>query len=67
MPYEHSPEERLKRYKQSLEKMAKEEGRNLKFTKQETKTSQPKIDRVINPVKAAPKKVNLSEFKIKVP
>ncbi|MFW9893010.1 MAG: hypothetical protein ACFFFO_12445 [Candidatus Thorarchaeota archaeon] len=39
MPYEHSPEERLKRYKASLEKMAKEEGRNLKTTSQDKKSS----------------------------
>jgi hypothetical protein len=42
LPYEHSPEERLKRYKASLEKMAKKEGRNLKTTapkKKNTETS----------------------------
>ncbi|MFX1483914.1 MAG: hypothetical protein ACFFCP_12105 [Promethearchaeota archaeon] len=39
MPYEHSPEERLKRYKASLDKMAKEEGRNLKTTSQVRKES----------------------------
>ena len=37
MPYEHSPEERLKRYKASLDKMAKKEGRNLKTTQQTKK------------------------------
>ena len=42
MPYEHSPEERLKRYKARLDKMAKEEGRNLKTTKEVKKTIQPK-------------------------
>ncbi|MFW9962899.1 MAG: hypothetical protein ACFFCX_05015 [Candidatus Sifarchaeia archaeon] len=67
MPYEHSPEDRLKRYKQSLEKMAKEEGRNLKFTKQETKAPQPKSERVINPVKTVPKKVESKEPKLKPP
>ena len=42
MPYEHSPEERLKRYKASLDKLAKKEGRNLKTTsnvKKSTTTS----------------------------
>ena len=55
MPYEHSPKERLKRYKESLEKMAKEEGRNLKFTKQEVKTPHPKDERTTNPVRVPPK------------
>jgi len=67
LPYEHSPEERLKRYKESLEKMAKEEGRTLKFTKEETKTSQAKKDTVVNPVKTAPKKTIPKEPKVKPP
>ncbi|MHA2160634.1 MAG: hypothetical protein ACXABE_17200 [Candidatus Thorarchaeota archaeon] len=40
MPYEHSPEDRLKRYKASLEKMAKSEGKNLKTTSQVKKNSE---------------------------
>ena len=67
MPFKHSPEDRLKRYKERLEKMAKEEGRNLKLTKQETKTSQPKTTRTTNPVKAAPKKVEPEEPQLKPP
>jgi hypothetical protein len=67
LPYEHSPEDRLKRYKASLEKMAKEEGRNLKLTKQETKTSQPKNTRTTNPVKSAPSKVEPEEPQFKPP
>lgn len=39
MPYEHSPEERLKRYKASLDLLAKKEGRNLKTTTETKKTS----------------------------
>ena len=39
MAYEHSPEDRLKRYKASLGKMAKKEGRNLKTTAQVKKVS----------------------------
>ena len=39
MPYEHSPEERLKRYKASLDLLAKKEGRNLKTTAQMKNTS----------------------------
>ncbi len=67
LPYEHSPEERLKRYKQSLEKMAKEEGRNLKFTKLETKSSLSKSEGITNPVKAAPKKAMPKETQFKPP
>ena len=39
MPYEHSPEERLRRYKASLDLLAKKEGRNLKTTTIMKKTS----------------------------
>ncbi len=39
MPYEHSPEERLKRYKASLDLLAKKEGKNLKTTAQMKNTS----------------------------
>jgi len=67
LPYKHSPEDRLKRYKESLEKMAKEEGRNLKLTKDAPKTSQPKTTRTTNPVKAAPKKVEPKEPQFKPP
>jgi hypothetical protein len=56
LPYEHSPEDRLKRYKASLDKMAKEEGRNLKSTKQVQKTSQPKNERTVNPVRTTVRK-----------
>lgn len=45
MPYEHSPEERLKRYKASLDKLAKKEGRNLKTTTQVKKNSEPTLKR----------------------
>jgi hypothetical protein len=47
--------------------MAKEEGRNLKLTKQETKTSQPKNTRTTNPVKSAPSKVEPEEPQFKPP
>lgn len=67
MPFKHSPKDRLKRYKESLEKMAKEEGRNLKLTKQETKSSQPKNIRTTNPVKAAPREAELKEPQFKPP
>ena len=67
MPYEHSPEERLKRYKASLDKMAKEEGRNLKSTKEVKKTSQPKTERTPNPVKTAPREVKPPEPQFKPP
>jgi hypothetical protein len=67
LPYEHSPEERLKRYKASLDKMAKEEGRNLKSTKQETKTSEPKDHSTTNPVRAVSKKVESKEPHLKPP
>jgi hypothetical protein len=45
LPYEHSPEERLKRYKASLDKMAKEEGRNLKTTKPTKKNPDNSVKR----------------------
>jgi hypothetical protein len=61
LPYKHSPEDRLKRYKASLDKMAKEEGRNLKSTKHVQKVSQPKNERTVNPVKATVRKVDPSE------
>jgi hypothetical protein len=61
LPYEHTPEERLKRYKASLDKMAEREGRNLKSTKQVKKASQPKNERTTNPVKATPKTVGSPE------
>ncbi len=67
MPSKHSPEDRLRRYKESLEKMAKEEGRNLKFTKHETKSPQPKDDRIINPVRASSGKRIADEPKFKPP
>ena len=47
--------------------MAKEEGRNLKLNKQETKTSQPKKTRTTNPVKSAPSKVESEEPQFKPP
>ena len=67
MPYEHSPEERLKRYKASLEKMAKKEGRNLKLTKQVQKTPEPKKERTVNPVKPIPRKIPAKEQQFKPP
>jgi hypothetical protein len=67
LPFEHSPEERLKRYKANLDKMAKKEGRNLKSTKQKLKTSQPKNERTTNPVKAPPSKVEPKEPQFKPP
>lgn len=67
MPYEHSPEDRLKRYKQNLEKMAKEEGRNLKFTEQETKISPPKDHKTTNPMKPSPQKIEPKSKPIKPP
>lgn len=67
MPFEHSPEERLKRYKASLDKMAEKEGRNLKSTKQVQKTSQPKNNRTANPVRAPPSKVEAKEPQFKPP
>jgi hypothetical protein len=45
LPYEHSPEERLKRYKASLDKLAKKEGRNLKTTKYVKKNSETTVKR----------------------
>ena len=67
MPYDHSPEERLKRYKASLDKMAKEEGRNLKSTKNVLKPSQPKGEEAVKPVKAKSKKVQSEEQQLKPP
>ncbi|MFW9806680.1 MAG: hypothetical protein ACFFFK_08130 [Candidatus Thorarchaeota archaeon] len=67
MPYEHSPEERLKRYKANLDKMAEEEGRNLKFTKETHKTAQVKDERTTNPVKAGPKKTVSKEKQSRPP
>jgi hypothetical protein len=67
LPYEHSPEDRLKRYKARLDKMASEEGRNLKTTKQVQKTSQPKNERTVNPVKPTPKKITVEEPEFKPP
>jgi hypothetical protein len=67
LPFKHSPKDRLKRYKESLEKMAKEEGRNLKLTKPERKTSEPKSNRTTNPVKAAPRKIEPKEPQFKPP
>jgi hypothetical protein len=67
LPYEHSPEERLKRYKKSLDKMAQEEGRNLKSTKHVTKTSQPKKDETVNPVKTSARKTDPKEPQSKPP
>ena len=67
MPYKHSPEERLKRYKDSLEKMAKEEGRNLKFTKPVQKTKETKKKKTVNPVKAAPKEEEAKKQQVKPP
>ena len=67
MPYEHSPDERLKRYKASLDKMAKEEGRNLLSTKQVQKTSQPKNERTVNPVKEPVRKTQPKEPQFKPP
>lgn len=67
MPYEHSPNERLKRYKASLEKMAKEEGRNLKFTKETQKPTQLKDKRTTNPVKTDRKKGEREEKQSKPP
>ncbi len=67
MPSKHSPEDRLRRYKESLEKMAKEEGRNLKFTKHETKSTQPKDDRTTNPVRVSTGKSVDDEPKFKPP
>ncbi len=67
MPYEHSPEDRLKRYKASLDKLAEKEGRNLKSTKQVQKTSQPKNERTVNPVKSDPKKIRVEDPQFKPP
>ncbi len=67
MPFEHSPEERLKRYKASLDKLAEKEGRNLKSTKQVQKTAQPKNERTMNPVRAPPKKIEAEEPQFKPP
>ncbi|MFW9787719.1 MAG: hypothetical protein ACFFE2_04910 [Candidatus Thorarchaeota archaeon] len=67
MPFEHSPEERLKRYKASLDKMAKEEGRNLKTTKQKMKTSKQKGEKAPNPVKQVPRKVKSPDPQHKPP
>ncbi|MBY8998409.1 MAG: hypothetical protein KGD60_11815 [Candidatus Thorarchaeota archaeon] len=67
MPYEHSPEDRLKRYKTSLDKMAKEEGRNLKSTKQVQKTSQPKNKRTVNPVRPPARKEEPNEPQFRPP
>lgn len=67
LPFEHSPEERLKRYKASLDKMAEKEGRNLKSTKQVHKSSQPKNERTVNPVRAPPSKVEPEEPQFKPP
>ncbi len=67
MPYKHSPEDRLKRYKASLDKMAEEEGRNLKSTKQVQKTTQPKNERIVNPVKTDVKRVNPADPQFKPP
>jgi copper chaperone CopZ len=67
LPYKHSPEDRLKRYKASLDKMAEEEGRNLKLTKQVQKTTQPKNERIVNPVKTDVKKVKPADPKFKPP
>lgn len=47
--------------------MAKEEGRNLKFTKLETKSSLSKSEGITNPVKAAPKKAMPKETQFKPP
>lgn len=47
--------------------MAKEEGRNLKLTKKETKTSQSKKDRTSNPVKTPPSEVEPREPQFKPP
>ena len=67
LPYEHSPEDRLKRYKASLDKMAEKEGRNLKSTKEVQKTSQPKNERTVNPVRAPPRKIEAKEPQFKPP
>jgi chromosome segregation ATPase len=67
LSYEHSPEERLKRYKASLDKMAKEEGRNLKSTKNVPKTAQSKDKETVNPVSAKSKKTQSREPQIKPP
>jgi hypothetical protein len=67
LPYEHSPEERLKRYKASLDKLAKSEGRNLKSTKQVKKTAPIKVERVKNPVKSAPRVIKAEEPELKPP
>jgi hypothetical protein len=67
LPYEHSPEERLRRYKASLEKMAEKEGRNLKSTKQVQKTPEVKKERTVNPVKPVSKKVQPKEPQFKPP
>jgi hypothetical protein len=67
LPYEHSPEERLKRYKASLDKMAKEEGRNLKSTKDVPKKPESKDKETVNPVKAKPKKTQSKERQVKPP
>jgi len=47
--------------------MAKEEGRNLKLTKQEMKSSQPKSNRTTNPVRTTPRKVKAKEPQFKPP
>ncbi len=67
LPFEHTPEERLKRYKASLDKMAEKEGRNLKSTKQVHKDSQPKNERTVNPVKAPPKRIVVEDPQFKPP
>ena len=67
MPYKHSPEERLKRYKASLDKMAKEEGRNLKTTKQVQKTPEPKSEKETNPVRGDPSKGKTKKPQFKPP
>lgn len=67
LPYEHSPEERLKRYKASLDKLAKSEGRNLKTTKQAGKAAQSKNERTVNPVRPVPQRVEEKEKQFKPP
>ena len=74
MPYEHSPEERLKRYRASLDKLAKKEGRNLKTTAQVkknadsshkgTSSERTTVDKTVRPVgKPKPPQVLVSPAK----